>query len=262
MIILYHVGPSVAAAKVRIVLNEKNLAWESKVVDVHGGEQFGSVYRMLNPNSVVPTLVHDARPIIESSVILQYLEDTFPAPQLMRPDSYTRAKTRVWMKKIDDVHLSTATLSFAIVFRRLRLQNTAEELKRHFSAVPDPVMRDRQTQAVLHGIDTPQFLVALEHLAKLVEDMEEALSCTDYLVGNAYSLADIAATPYINRAAMLGLNSLWSKRPHVEAWFERIRARSSFEKAVMSWFSDKQRELFETAITETESKLRRMVLHA
>jgi glutathione S-transferase len=63
MIVLYHAGPSVAAAKVRVALEEKNLAWESTIIDVHGGEQFGPAYRSLNPNSVVPTLVHDGSPI-------------------------------------------------------------------------------------------------------------------------------------------------------------------------------------------------------
>jgi ganglioside-induced differentiation-associated protein 1 len=90
--------------------------------------------------------------------------------------------------------------------------------------------------------------------------MEEALFATDYLVGNAYSLADVAATPYINRAAMLGLNFVWSeKRPRVATWFESIQARSSFDKAVMSWVSMQQRELFATATAETGSKLRHLL---
>ena len=59
MLTLYHQGSSVCAAKVRIVLHEKRLEWGSEYVDVLKGEQFEPAYLKLNPNAVVPTLVHD-----------------------------------------------------------------------------------------------------------------------------------------------------------------------------------------------------------
>ena len=42
------------------------------------GDQFDPAYLKLNPNGVVPTLVHNGQPITESAVILYYLEDAFP----------------------------------------------------------------------------------------------------------------------------------------------------------------------------------------
>ena len=47
------------------MLNEKSLTWEGKILDLQRGDQFQPEYRKLNPNAVVPTLVHDGRTITE-----------------------------------------------------------------------------------------------------------------------------------------------------------------------------------------------------
>jgi len=123
MLTLYHAGPSVSAIKVRLVLHEKNLPWESKLVQVHRGDQFSAEYRKLNPNAVVPTLFHDGRPIIESTVIIEYLEDVVPAPPLLPRDPYQKAMARLWMKKVDDyLHAACNALTFAIAFRPILLR--------------------------------------------------------------------------------------------------------------------------------------------
>ena len=73
MIMLYHHGSSVCAAKVRLVLAEKSVPWDGIYVDILRGDQFDPGYVKLNPKAVVPTLVHDGKVIVESSVICEYL---------------------------------------------------------------------------------------------------------------------------------------------------------------------------------------------
>ena len=85
---LYHTINSVCAQKVRIQLEEKGLPWTSKLMTLRG-DQFSPDYLKLNPNGVVPTLVHDGEPVIESSVILYYLEDCFPSPCLMPQEPHS-----------------------------------------------------------------------------------------------------------------------------------------------------------------------------
>lgn len=85
-LILYTHPMSPCAQKVRIVLTEKSLCWESRYVDLPGKENLTEAYLKLNPLGVVPTLVEDGHSIIESSIICEYLEDRFPTPRL-RPDS-------------------------------------------------------------------------------------------------------------------------------------------------------------------------------
>jgi len=94
MLELYHSINSVCAQKVRVVLAEKGLEYQERLMTLRG-DQFDPEYLKLNPNAVVPTLVHDGRPVIESSVILYYLDEAFPQPPLMPRDAHERARD-VW----------------------------------------------------------------------------------------------------------------------------------------------------------------------
>jgi glutathione S-transferase len=90
--------------------------------------------------------------------------------------------------------------------------------------------------------------------------MEQALTHAPWLGGAAYSLADIAATPYVNRAAMLGLDRLWvGRRPHVEDWFARVRERPSFATAITRWLTDADRERFDIARDEIWSEVAKVM---
>ena len=82
MLELYHSINSVCAQKVRLALTEKKLEAKEHLMTLRG-DQFDPAYMKLNPNAVVPTLVHDGDPITESSVILYYLDETFPQRPLM-----------------------------------------------------------------------------------------------------------------------------------------------------------------------------------
>ena len=98
MITLYHHGSSVCAAKVRIVLAEKSVPWDGVYVDILRGDQFAPDYVQLNAKAVVPTLVHDGKVVIESTVIAEYLDEVFPAPSLKPADPLHRAAMRVWKR--------------------------------------------------------------------------------------------------------------------------------------------------------------------
>ena len=77
MLHLYHYWSSVCSQKVRTCLVEKKLSWQSRHVDLFNFENYQPWYTTLNPKAVVPTLDHDGRILIESNVILEYLEDNF-----------------------------------------------------------------------------------------------------------------------------------------------------------------------------------------
>ena len=90
MLELYHSVNSVCAQKVRIALAEKGLEYREHLMTLRG-DQFDPAYMKLNPSAVVPTLVHDGRPVIESSVILYYIDEAFPnPPSLMPADPHQR----------------------------------------------------------------------------------------------------------------------------------------------------------------------------
>src|SRR6202051_2891798 len=82
MLELYHNINSVCAQKVRIALEEKGQEAKEHLLTLQG-DQNDPAYMKLNPNGVVPTLVHDGNVILESSLILYYIDEAFPDPPLM-----------------------------------------------------------------------------------------------------------------------------------------------------------------------------------
>ena len=176
----------------------------------------------------------------------------------MSDDPYHRAVARHWMKKIDDyLHEDCAALTFAIAFRPTLLKKTPEQREARLAAVPNPLLRERQRLSVLQGIDSPHAMTAVRNYNKFIGEMEECLAYSPYLGGKSYSLADAAATPYINRAAMLAMDGLWiSRRPHVTDWFERIRQRPSFAAAITTFVTDDYRQHFNIPREETWQKVR------
>ena len=71
MLTLYDFGNSVCCQKVRITMRAKGLNWEPIKVDLFKTEQYDPKYLKLNPKGVVPTLVHDGKPVIESTFDLR-----------------------------------------------------------------------------------------------------------------------------------------------------------------------------------------------
>lgn len=257
---LYQGSTSVCSIKVRLVLAEKDLPWRGEVLDLQAGDQHRPAYLALNPNGVVPTLVHDGHVLLESTLIMEYLDEAFPAPPLMPADAFLRARARLWMKRIDDVlHAACSTITFATANRRVLLRKSPAELQAHFARIPDAAYRERQRLSVEQGLAAPHVADALRHYDRYIGDMERALGEGAWLAGADYSLADAAATPYLNRARMLGMEALWSARPRVADWLARVGARTSFDRAVTQALSAADHERFTVPREESEQVLRQVL---
>lgn len=263
MLILYDGSTSVCAVKVRLALAEKGLAFESRTLDLRKGEQFDPDYLKLNPGAVVPTLIDGDDIIVESSVILHYLDDIAPEPTLLPANPVDRARMRIWMKRIDDpIHPSTGILTHATAFRASFLAKSPEEQKAHFAKMPDPGRRARQEAVYRDGLAAPIVADAVRYFDKLFTDMETALATNDFLAGATYSLADAAATPYANRLRDLGLLPVWTEQcPRVADWFARIEARPSFTAAVTDYFTEKDAAHF-AGVDKSAPDLARDILAA
>ena len=85
MLQLYHSGLTTCSKQVRHCLREKGLKYESKYVELWRYDNLSPDYLKLNPNGVVPTLVHDGAPIINSFCINEYIEMRFRSRRCGRP---------------------------------------------------------------------------------------------------------------------------------------------------------------------------------
>jgi len=92
---------------VRIGLNLKGLAHQ--ITPVHlvrdGGQQHSEGYAALNPQELVPTLVHGECVVRQSMAILEYLDEVFPDPSLLPDDALGRARVRALAQLVAcDIH--------------------------------------------------------------------------------------------------------------------------------------------------------------
>lgn len=247
MLELYHNALSTCSQKVRLVLAEKGLEFESHAVDLISGEQHAPDYVKLNPNHVVPTLVDDGRVLIESTLINEYLDDAFPEVPLRSSDPVRRHAGRMWTKRIDEkVHPATGVVTFAIGPRAILLQQPEEVRERNIEAIPDPARRAARRSVIERGVEAPEFAGAMARMLELLDDMDSALSPGGWLSGERFGLADAAALPYVLRLDHLAMVPLLAAdaRPQVADWYARVQALPSFEAAVGKWTPEPAIALF------------------
>lgn len=239
MLTLYHNDMSTCAQKVRLALAEKGQDWEGRHLKLRQGDQQQPDYLKLNPNGVVPTLVHDGTVIIESTIINEYVADAFDGTPLKSSDPVAAARMRGWTQKLDTgMHANTGVVSGSIAFRYQHLEKSPDELAAYIERIPDPTRRERARANIELGVDSPAFAPAIKAFDKLLGDMEDTLADGPWLAGDQYSLADIAYTPYATRLDHLQLHGMWDKRPRFADWFDRLKARPSYRTALTDWFND------------------------
>jgi glutathione S-transferase len=103
LIELYNSRVSTCSQKVRMALWEKEISWQDQPIVFQKNDHLSDWYLAINPNGVVPALVHDGKTIIDSSVINEYLEDVFPERSLRPRDAVEVAHMRAWRQFIDEV---------------------------------------------------------------------------------------------------------------------------------------------------------------
>jgi len=93
---LYGYFRSSAAFRVRIALNLKGITPEYRFIHLlkDGGQQHNDAYRTVNPQEIIPTLVHDGHTIGQSLAIIEYLDEIVPEPALLPKDPLARARVR------------------------------------------------------------------------------------------------------------------------------------------------------------------------
>jgi glutathione S-transferase len=238
MLELYHNVNSVCAQKVRIALAEKGRDAKEHLLTLRG-DQNDPAYLKLNPGGVVPTLVHDGRPIVESSLILYYLDDIFPEPPLMPRDPRRRHEVRLYNKLIDEyLHNSCTILTFATAFRPNFLKMPREAWLAEINKAPLKRRAEYKRSVIEHGLDSEFVADAVAQHQKLLAWMAASLDNGQFLAGDAMSNADCAVIPYILRLELLKLERMWDRYPAVAGWWERMRARPSVRSAIFACMAE------------------------
>lgn len=238
MIELHHFGFSTCSQKVRLVLVEKGIDFVSHEVNLITGEQHDPDYVKLNPKHVVPTLVHDGQVLVESSLIVKYLDDAFPEPPLRPADALGRYRVDAWLKHLDEaLHPAAPVVTFALGPRLALLAQPEEVREGNLAAIPDPAARATRRSVIEHGVQAPEFAGALGVFLGTLDRMEAGLADGPWLSGERFGLADASLLPYVLRLEHLAMDPLIdaSARPRVADWLARVKTLPSYGPAVEDW---------------------------
>jgi glutathione S-transferase len=243
MIVLHHAPRSSASRRVRLCLEEKGLSYEGHVVDMAALEHHSPTYLKINPNGVVPTMIHDGRPLHESGTICEYLDETYPDPPLRPSSPYDRALMRNWIRHIDGLIHNLIIFNWRHHLQQVASGWTDDELAEKLKSIPSKERQESWLRVARKPYTEDERDGARAKLIALLDRMEDSLKTSGWLVGETYSIADIAAVPFVKRIEEEIAPDQVSElhHPHVAAWWKSIQARPAFTRANIGPFLDEER---------------------
>lgn len=191
---LYHHPLSTFSRRVVIALLEKQIPYESIVLDMAARKHREPAYLALNPYGRVPTIEDDGFVLYESTPILTYLEAIQPAPALVPADVRGRALVEMHMKLCD---LQMTRPCNAITFPKRFLP------------------KERWNEAAI--------ATAKAEIEAHFKILDAQLSGKTYLVGERFTLADVCYIPFIDFLPLMEI----APPPNVASWTARLLNRPS-----------------------------------
>ncbi len=227
---LWHGGMSNCSQRCRITLAELGLDFVSNIMNLQAGEHATEEFQQINPNGVVPVLVHDGTVIVNSVDIIDYLDEKF-GDSRFRP-AHLEADIAESLDQADKAQLALKYCTFEFFFQH------------------GPQASEEQYQRIVNGLHS-EFLQNFwkeyrggfprERIHDMVgrahDDwlrVEARLSDgRPFMAGDQFSLADIAWMPNFHRFDLLR----WPLEiyPNLMRWFEEVSKRPSYSKALDGW---------------------------
>ncbi len=227
---LYNAPQSICSHKVRFALHAKGQDFTEHKLDLFSGDQLTPEYLAINPNGLVPTLIHNGANIIDSLVIVQYLDELFPERSPLVPrDPVMRARMRSLMAYIDEVPTPAVRVpSYNMAFL-VHFQSMPED---EFQAMANakPLRKEFLLNFGRVGFPEKAYSEALDRLDRSMVRMQAEIenSGGPWFLGEEFTIADIAMMPVIVRLDDLGLGHMWEDKPGISRWLEEIRAHTAY----------------------------------
>lgn len=199
MSIVFYSAPQSSASPVTCALAELNVPHERVQLTLSEGKQRQPEYLALNPNGKVPLLVIDGTPLFEGLAILQWLGDRFGVEKKLWPAASEPARLEAlsWTTWAYVSYVQAATRWYRLAGERI-----------------PPEQRNAAAAAV-----------ALEETQSLLAVLDGRLSSRPYVLGQAFSLADLVLAACVRFTNVIGISL--DAQPHVKDWLERCVSRPS-----------------------------------
>lgn len=193
--------------RVRIFLAEKGIDIEMEQVDIPAGQNLSAEFRAINPRSLLPTLVLDDGTVIDESVaICRYFEELHPEPPLLGTDAKSKAVIESAQRHMEWDGL----MPIAEAFRN-----------------SNPTFANRSISGS-EGVPAVEGLVERgRHAAKrFYESLNATLGESQYVAGDAFSIADITAFCVVDFAKWVQIRA-GDEHPHIKRWYAEVSGRPS-----------------------------------
>lgn len=191
------------AMSVYVALAEKQLPFELRPIDLNAGEQRMQPYQCRALTARVPALTHEDFNLTESSVITEYLEEVFPAPQ-----------------------------HTALYPQAIRPRARARQLQAWLRSDLAALRQERPTETVFYGVaGEPLSDAGHAASAKLLRVASYLIPVGQTTLFDAWSIADLDLAVMLKRLALDDLpdplrayaDAQW-QRPSVQKWLEHNAA--------------------------------------
>jgi glutathione S-transferase len=193
-----HTSPN--CQRVRVILYEKQLEYETIPVDLKKMEQKKPEFLKMNPYGKVPVLVDGDVTLYESCIINEYLEERYPSPALMPKDPALKAKIRI-------------LIDYGVNRTYPAYQDLRDEMLKK-----EP---ERNSQVISRASD---------ELKALLQRFEDGIGDKPYLAGD-FSLLDAAVIPRFLRIESWGPLGDPSM-PRLARWLGRMKSRPAVQKMI------------------------------
>jgi glutathione S-transferase len=231
MLALYHFGPVANSLTPLLCLIEKRLAFDNRVLDSRNWEHHDPAFRAINPDGMVPVLVHNGRVVRESTVINEYLEDVFPVPALRPADPALRAEMRVLTKYVDEYFCPALTVIGAHGATPFASKIDKAEMAARLANMPNEEVRRKWATVSESGYSDDELADARRRLRNCIARLEGLLDgAGPWLLGGEYSLADIkwySMAPALPRVMPEACNP--DATPAMAGWLERMGRRRAVQ---------------------------------
>tara|TARA_R110002072_G_scaffold55782_3_gene144997 strand:- start:3241 stop:3879 length:639 start_codon:yes stop_codon:yes gene_type:complete len=208
--ILYDCATAPSPRRARMFIAEKGLTIETRQVDLKSGEHFGEAFRAINPRCTVPALdVGNGDVLTDNASIAAYLEAIRPDPPLLGRDPIEKARIAEWNARSE----SEGLLAVAEALR-----NSAPGLKGRALTGPDSY--EQIPQLAARGA---------ARVSAFFKVLDERLSDSAYLAGEAFSVADITAFVFVEFAERARF-APDGDFPALAEWRDALRARPSAQQ--------------------------------
>ncbi|MDF7775364.1 glutathione S-transferase family protein [Sphingomonas sp. AOB5] len=192
-------------------------------------------YRAMNPDGLVPTLrLDDGQVLVESTVIMRYIDEAYDGPSLQPADPVRRAQMNLWMKWIDEKYFPALGAPTAATFLRklFGMPGDEQKLAAMLASLTDHNARMMREECIRMGLASPFSEAGLAKLREMLKRMDEVLSRQPWLAGDTLTLADCAMAPIMLRLNEVGLSPAWEQLPALSDWWQRLSARPTMRRLV------------------------------